>query len=139
MYVYTCQMTRFMIINVKALKLLNPYIILLVVTLLSLIPSSTLPEKETINIPNLDKIIHFIMYLTLSFSILLNYFYKNTKISTLTFVLIALFISIYGIIIEIIQEIFIYGRSGNIYDVLANISGCLLAIFIFNLLKIKLN
>jgi len=139
MYVYSCQMTRFMIINEKIIKLLNPYVIIIIVTILSLVPKSTLPEKETINIPNLDKIVHFIMYFTLCFSIILNYFYKNTKISKLTFVLIAILISIYGICIEIIQELYITGRSGNMYDVLANTSGCIMAIIIFNFLKVKSN
>ena len=44
--------------------------------------------------------------------------------------------SMFGIFIELMQHFFIYGRQGDIIDVVANTIGCLLGIVLFKLIYI---
>lgn len=50
-------------------------------------------------------------------------------------VLVILFAFLYGGIIEIFQGVFTANRQADIYDVIANVTGSILAIFILGLVK----
>jgi len=55
--------------------IINPYLILVAITILSLAPENNLQIDEKFIIPNLDKIVHIAMYFGLSFSILFHFFF----------------------------------------------------------------
>ena len=80
----------------------------------------------------LDKLIHIIIYLLLSF-LWISYFYKaNIYNKVLTPIILVIILCLfYGIIIEMIQELFIPLRKADKFDVLANMIGAFLGTLLF--------
>lgn len=80
------------------------------------------------SIPNLDKIVHAFFHF--SFIILWFLFfkkhYKEANSNKLLIITVLLSIS-FGIAIEILQELFTTTRKADVFDVLANFSGAMLA------------
>ncbi len=97
------------------------------------LPSSNIPRNRIINIPHLDKILHFGIYFILSLLIL-----YETKIKTgknkIVFILTAVFSFVLGLLIEIEQQYLISSRTGDLYDLLADIIGAISGILFFVLL-----
>ena len=86
----------------------------------------------------LDKLIYVIIYLILVFIWLL-YFFKRKNflvLNTLIKILIACFI--YGILIEVSQNLFVASRQADFLDVLANSIGLILGAFIFWKVKTRI-
>ena len=85
------------------------------------------PDIDTpaVEIPHLDKFVHFIFYFVVA--VLGSMFIREQtlgKKALINALLISfLFAVIYGIIIEVIQSSLTSERSGDIYDVLANSMG----------------
>nr|WP_297308627.1 VanZ family protein [uncultured Flavobacterium sp.] len=91
---------------------------------------SNIKEVQQIRIPNADKIVHFILYSVLSFlwmwSLITNAKHSFKKNASFIFLIGTCF----GIVIEILQEIFTQSRSGEILDVVSNCSGILFGLLI---------
>ena len=103
----------------------------LLVLILSTIPGNSLHKVPIIEIPNLDKLIHFIMYFSLATSLLLDV-YKVRSFVSFRVVWFTIFYSfLYGILMELLQKYFVENRTSDILDVLANTVGLLFAIFFF--------
>ncbi len=104
----------------------------LVITLLSLIPTDNLKEFS-VEILSFDKIAHFFIYAVLSFFIAWGikkyHMYKNMSLKLL--VLIFLITSLYGIGIEYVQDSISTGRHFEYYDIIANISGSFIGLLFF--------
>jgi len=92
------------------------------------------------NVPDIgvsfgDKIFHFIAYSLLAFlwysSFLYNFRYKEKK----AIIYSAVISIIFGIIIEVLQDVLTVYRSMDIYDVFANSSGVLLTVVVLVLKK----
>jgi len=95
----------------------------LFITIIFLLPSSELPKVEFVN----DKIIHTLLYIVLSFVWLLFFFiYNNRIIFFKNLASILILCIIYGIIIEILQQLLIVSRQADINDVMSNILGCII-------------
>lgn len=80
------------------------------------------------NIPHLDKAVHFTFYFV---AVVLGLMclrenYKGRYELIKSVLIIALFMIIFGIIIEVLQYKFTQDRMGDIYDGLANTTGALL-------------
>lgn len=93
----------------------------------------------TLLLPHFDKIVHFGMYSVLSFTACFDRRNQTDNHAHLVLSVIILS-SLYGIIMELLQEYFFPPRTGSIYDCLANCIGCLAgcALFlIYNYLKSK--
>jgi VanZ family protein len=69
-----------------------------------------------------DKFAHAGAYALLCF--LLQYGFKQAYIPVILG-------TIYGIIIEFLQQAFFYGRQLDVFDMLANLVGCLIGVFVF--------
>lgn len=83
------------------------------------IPSSGLPK---VNIPHMDKIVHFGFFFVQSvlLSLLFNF---QTRKSYIRIILLSTLLSfIYGGLIEVLQGT-LFNRSGDVYDLLADILG----------------
>jgi VanZ family protein len=105
----------------------------LVITFFSLIDLSTIDLNiETNTWLKLDKIVHFIFYFTLT-ALLLNYFENKIKYYEIICFSTAI---IYGIIIEIFQDIVPTKRSFDYFDILANTFGSFTMLLLF-LKKLK--
>ena len=77
-----------------------------------------------VKIPHLDKMIHFGLYFVLTGFFLFAHFYKQPPLF-LPLIVISMYCSIYGGIIEILQEILTPDRTGEFLDMVANICGCI--------------
>ncbi len=69
-----------------------------------------------------DKFAHAGAYALLSF--LLQYGFKQAYVPVILG-------TIYGITIEFLQQAFFYGRQLDVFDMLANLVGCLIGVFVF--------
>lgn len=82
-----------------------------------------------------DKIVHFIVFGTLSFSMLWGYrekiIYKNTKIKKKPYLLTLLLSISYGCLTELLQKYVFINRYGSIYDFIADAIGCVLGVIVF--------
>ena len=94
----------------------------LLILLVCLMPGDNLPSSSFLSFKGADKLIHFTLYLVLLIVVgkgLVNYFnpsYSSNRIIVIAF-LYCLFL---GVGIEFIQSVFVAGRVGDIFDVLAN-------------------
>ncbi len=76
-----------------------------------------------------DKILHAFGYCLLTISWLLTFKPKTYLCKSIIIVSLAVFI--YGIIIEILQDVFTYTRQADMYDVFANLAGITIATLFF--------
>jgi len=102
----------------------------LIVTVLFLYPFKGLAKVNFI-LP-IDKLIHVLIYFSLSF-LWISYYdrfakYKKTRKSIIIIILLCFF---YGIVIELIQEILIPFRGSDLFDVFANMIGTILGTLFF--------
>jgi VanZ family protein len=101
----------------------------LIIMYLSLASSHTFDKVPFINIPNIDKVVHFGMYFGLMSAIILEN-RKNIKSAGHLF-LIGLIPLSYGILMEIFQSTLTTTRTGSVYDALANGAGILVSILLW--------
>lgn len=93
------------------------------------IPGNQMNKIKIIDIPHLDKFVHFIFYFV--FTLLLiseNNKQRLHRKVTVDAILIAATISLsYGAVIEIIQKVLVINRGADIWDMVANTVGFLVA------------
>lgn len=122
--------------NIMFLRFWKTIIWAIIILVISSFPGNKVDNVPFLNIPHIDKVIHMGMYFILSFSFLFeinnNSFYQTIRLKVSIIVLI-LTIS-YGFILEILQSFLFIERSGDFYDLLANILGCIMAYFFFKFL-----
>jgi len=113
----------------KILKYTWPPAIIAIIIfyLCCLIPTRDVPNIEFDFLVPTDKIVHFLMYFGLAGVASFNYIYdKRGKIIILKLIVFAILVpSIYGGLIEIIQDKYSPERSGDWYDFWADILGAL--------------
>lgn len=102
---------------------------------LCLVTFSSLPE---IGVTGADKYVHTIFHFVFTFlwgcySWLTKRTIKIKRIVTIVFISIA-----FGLLIEFLQEVCTITRKADVFDVIANVSGALIALLVFLILK-KLN
>ncbi|PJJ09564.1 VanZ like protein [Flavobacterium sp. 1] len=110
-----------------------------VIAYFCLVKSSDLP---VVNIPGIDKCIHTFFHFVFTFVWFL-FFRKQFKFKydLKPLMLSLLFSFVFGILIEILQELFTITRHADVADVLANLTGAVLAVLSvlicnkFNVLK----
>lgn len=107
---------------------------------MSLKESDGLPNKL---LPFSDKTLHLSAYivLTVLWSIYFTYLRPKTK-TAVVLIFVVLFLTFYGILIEVLQSKITTTRVYDIYDMVANFSGIILGILIFmylNKYKLKSN
>ena len=102
------------------------------ITIASLVSLSNMPR---VNVLGKDKTVHFLFYfvLTLTWNFALKKKYKNWALKyIIVFVVIG-----YGIVIEVLQEVLTKTRQADLYDVIANSAGTLVALIVIFWLKNK--
>lgn len=100
--------------------------ILIIITILSLINTSKIQPKDIELIPHFDKIIHFLMYFTLAFFFMFEYYLHHkkgiTKISQILILPI-----LWGGFMELMQYFTTSNRSADWWDMVANTLGIFIA------------
>ena len=102
------------------------------IALLSLVPSSSMPDSSLFSIGPLDKMVHFGMYSSFGFVALLEKrCHQNCRLSHLL-LLFAIFIM--SALIEILQATVIASRSAEWKDLLANFAGLVAAYIAYRII-----
>lgn len=111
-------------------------LISMLIVFLSLANFNEVPTPEIFLFKNADKLIHFIMYFTLSLVFMLEFYYSHqntvTRRKMFYINLIPLAMSI---AFEIIQEYLTKTRSGSYVDEIFNMLGILFAMMAFNFIR----
>ncbi len=108
-------------------------LVALTILYLSLASSETFKKVPLIDIPNFDKVVHFLMYFGLMSVIIFEN--RRTIKSNKQLFLIALIPLFYGILMELLQSALTTTRSGSFFDALFNSVGIMVSILLW--LRIK--
>ncbi len=127
--------------SVKILKNFWPvFIWAIILFVLSAVPGNVFPEiKSFWDWLGPDKIVHLIFYGILCF-LLMQSFSMHYELSLYPYSIIigTFFIgTIFGLIIEVMQNFVFTGRNGNPFDFIANMIGCILGIIAFWFIRRK--
>lgn len=108
-------------------------LVAVIIALLSLVPSSSMPDSSLFYIPYLDKFIHFGMYGFFGFVALLE---SRCKQNCQRFHFLLIFaIFVLSAVIEVLQATVIATRGAEWLDLLANLSGLIGAYVAFRILN----
>jgi VanZ family protein len=114
-------------------KNLYSILVALLLLYLSLTNSEKFQKSPLVNIPFMDKIVHFGMYFIMMSVIIIEH-RKSLKNSGKLF-LFALIPLSYGILMEILQATLTVTRTGDFYDALADAAGILVSIVLWLLVR----
>jgi len=104
----------------------------IVISLLSLAPSSRFPISSIWDIPHIDKIIHMLMYASLGFVALIES--RCTRPCRGYHFIILLGILLASALIEVLQATVVLSRGAEWVDVLANLVGLVASYLAFRLI-----
>ncbi len=109
----------------------------LMIQVLLCLPGSTIPSGGLFNIPNLDKIVHVVLFGTFTALWCYYYYLKGKTPSQLKtiFFLVYLFAVANGIALEFIQRDYIPNRSFDLGDIIADVLAASIA---YGICSIKL-
>lgn len=117
----------------------NVLLWLVVITYLSTMSPGSVPKMSNMHIPHLDKLVHCVMYLVLSFLLSLVLVRKYEVYTISIVVVVFLFTVSYGIAMELVQKYVVKTRTGDIIDALANSIGAIMGIVAFYYMYKKRN
>ncbi|RZP16042.1 MAG: hypothetical protein EVA38_02630 [Flavobacteriales bacterium] len=100
------------------------------VTIVFLVPAKQFPSLSDFYIP-IDKLAHIFIFLVLSFLWLAYIDRVLTKTKPIVLFLALLVCLLYGIIIEVSQELFVRSRKAEALDVLADLFGASIGLSLF--------
>jgi VanZ family protein len=105
----------------------------LVILYLSLAPSDTFDKVSVFNFPDIDKVVHLLMYFGLT--IVLIYENRPTVKSLRGLFLLAIIPFVYGILIEFLQSWFTLTRHGEFLDAVFDLIGIIIALAVWRLFQ----
>jgi VanZ family protein len=108
-------------------------IVALVILYLSLSSSETFDQVPFLNIPHLDKLMHFMMYFF--FMSVLIFENRKTIKSTSHLFLLALIPLLYGITMEVLQMSVTENRSAEFLDFVSNTAGIFASVLLWLVIK----
>jgi VanZ family protein len=112
------------------------FIAILITVLIAIISLISLKGVHLLKTQNSDKYGHFLTYFILGLSWLKaikNPFRKNS----INYIIIFLIIC-YGIILEVLQDVLTTYRQADLLDIIANSTGVIFALILYNLMKKKI-
>ena len=112
------------------------FIAILITVLIAFLSLISLQGVHLLKTQNSDKYGHFLTYFILGLS-WLNAIKNPLHKIFINYIIIFLLIC-YGIILEVLQDILTTYRQADLYDIIANSSGVIFAVILYNLLKKKI-
>lgn len=107
----------------------------MIILIMCSLPGNSLPKTSMIEIPYLDKMVHFGMFFIMGIFICSELHFQtrltNWSIAIISFAIV----TTYGGTIEILQHYFFVDRSGDLIDLLADMGGGIFAIILFPWMK----
>ena len=96
------------------------------------LPGDALPHNKLFNIPFFDKYVHFTMFLMLTalFSYPFIFSDADETIVKAWFNKVAMYVILYGILMEFVQKYFVTGRSFDVTDILFDSLGSLAGLLV---------
>lgn len=92
-------------------------------------PGDSIPESGLINIPHFDKVVHATLFLVLEWLVLLELHWRPGQRTTgKQIIRVSLVVTVFAISTELLQMISWVGRDGSVFDLLADLTGILLAL-----------
>lgn len=108
----------------------------LVIFVLCAMPGEDIPDPQ-LNIPHIDKIVHFGMFFVMAVLLCNELEYQTRLCLRKIFLLTMAIVLVYGGVIELLQHYF-FNRSGDIFDLLADVAGGMVGcLFYLPLKKLK--
>ncbi len=107
----------------------------LVILYLSFANPENLNKISPVHFRGFDKLVHMGMYFIFTSVILLEN--KNLLVKVNQFLLITLIPLIFGALVEIFQSLLTVTRTGDIFDLLFNMTGILISVLVFIFLRSK--
>jgi VanZ family protein len=121
-------------------KYYRTIIVSLLIIYLSTVSGEKVSKVSWFTFPHIDKIVHLLMYLTLSITVSYEIVRNKEKISVQkTLIIIVLFAILFGGAMELVQEYFTTTRSGDWADFGFNVIGASLCIPFFLIYNRNLN
>jgi VanZ family protein len=80
-----------------------------------------------------DKLVHLFMYLVLTFTALYQYHLESSRMRIMMLVVLSAFG--YGFLMEVLQYLFTTTRGFEIFDVIANLTGALIGLLLFLIVR----
>jgi len=107
----------------------------IVIFVLCSVPGDSLPQTSMFAIPYFDKMVHFGLFFIMGIFLIAELRYQ-TRLSRMSIALITfVFIALYGGTIEILQERYFVNRSGDFWDLCADVAGGICSVLMFPFLK----
>ena len=103
-----------------------------IILLVSLAPSSSLPDSRLFSIPYFDKMVHFLMYAPLCFVALMESRFPRQRFRTHVFILLGILL-VSGVI-EVLQATVVPSREAEWTDMFANFCGLFAGYLAYRLL-----
>lgn len=105
----------------------------LFILVLTLMPGKYIPPVNIWDIANFDKLAHLFVFMVLMLFVLYAFVrHKQSKPFYLPLMLTAFLICVsYGLLIEIMQGTLLVDRHFELYDALANATGCIIGALLF--------
>lgn len=96
------------------------------------IPGTSIPSSKLFDIPHFDKLVHAAVFAVFTF--LLTYGLRMQQIIVLNkypYTISLLVGVVYSMLTEWIQLRFVDSRSGELYDLIADLAGCLMGVLLY--------
>ena len=103
------------------------------------LPGSAIPSEGVFSIPQLDKIVHFILFSGFTFTWCYYFYLKGippSRLKTIFFIVYLLTVAD-GIILEFVQRDYIPNRSFDLLDIIADMAACSIGYGISNIRLLK--
>jgi len=126
-------MIRLLFSSKPWLRITLSILYLILIVLLSLLPTSSLPDVPYFS--GEDKWIHFCMYLGLGFVASWSLDRKGKPMPPLYVLLAGLFM--WGVLMEVLQRLMSNGRGMEILDMLANLAGAVAGLIVYKYMNRK--
>ena len=98
-------------------------------------PGDSLPQTPMVEIPHFDKMVHFGLFFIMGIFLVSELKYQ-TKLGTFQVAAVVFsVVAVYGGTIEILQEHFFINRSGDFWDLCADVAGGFCSVLMYPTLK----
>jgi VanZ family protein len=106
----------------------------LFILLLCGLPGSAIPQLTFLDWLKPDKIVHLVLFGVLSFLLIkgINDYDVSSFWSTYPKTVTVIVSSLYGILVEVLQEYFFEDRHGDVFDAIADSIGALMGLPVYN-------
>jgi VanZ family protein len=111
----------------------------ILIALMSFYPGKQLPLIDFWELLSFDKFMHIACYALLLF-LMMNGAMKQYRFTTFRFRIGSMVFMIcftYGVAIESLQPLLVSGRIFDYFDIIANLIGCVIGIFLYNFVYLK--